>query len=179
MDQPPPQLERFRSYLLLLAQMQLDARWRAKVDASDLVQQTLLEAHQNQEQFAGDTQAMMAWLRRSLANNLVDQIRALGRAKRDVTREQSLAGVNRSSAELGQFLAADQSSPSVQAVRNEDLIALADALTQLPDAQREAIVLHHLQGCSLAETAKALDKTEPAIAGLLHRGLRKLRELMG
>ncbi len=63
-------------------------------------------------------------------------------------------------------------------VRNEDLLRLADALTQLPAAQREAIILHHLQGASLTETAERLGRTDAAVAGLLHRGLRKLREVL-
>ena len=63
-------------------------------------------------------------------------------------------------------------------MRQEDLLQLADALWKLPAAQRDAIVLHHLQGWTLSETAKRLDKTDAAVAGLLHRGLRKLRELL-
>jgi RNA polymerase sigma factor (sigma-70 family) len=75
-------------------------------------------------------------------------------------------------------LAAPQSSPSQQAVRNEELVRLADALLQLPEAQREAIVLHHLQGCPLSETARVLGKTDAAVAGLLHWGLKQLRACM-
>ena len=173
-----PPLDRFRSYLLLLAQMQLDPRWKAKLDASDLVQQTLLEAHEKREQFQGDDTAMVGWLRRSLANNLVDQVRALTRDKRNVLRERSLQSVDQSSANMQRWLVAEQSSPSIRAVRNEDLLRLADALMQLAQPQREAIVLHHLQDCTLKETAEALGRTEPAVAGLLHRGLRRLRELL-
>jgi RNA polymerase sigma-70 factor (ECF subfamily) len=75
-------------------------------------------------------------------------------------------------------LAGPLSSPSQQAARNEDLLRLADAVAQLPEAQREAVVLHHLQGCSLTETARRLGRTDAAVAGLLHRGLKRLRELM-
>ena len=177
-DAAEPPLDRFRSYLLLLAQMQLDPRWKAKLDASDLVQQTLLEAHEKRQQFQGDDAAMMGWLRRSLANNLVDQVRALTRDKRNVFREQSLHSVDKSSANMQRWLAANQSSPSTQAVRNEDLLRLADALMQLGQPQRDAVVLHHLQDCTLKETAEALGRSEPAVAGLLHRGLRRLREIL-
>lgn len=170
-------LEEFRSYLLLLARMQLDGGARHRIDASDIVQQTLLEAHAKADQFTGDDPALAAWLRQALVNNLREAWRALRRAKRDIRREQGLdAAVAQSSARLEGILAAPHSSPSQRAVRNEDLLRLADALTRLPAAQREAIILHHLQGASLTETAQRLGRTDAAVAGLLHRGLRKLRE---
>jgi RNA polymerase sigma-70 factor (ECF subfamily) len=172
-------LEEFRSYLLLLARLQLERGPRNRIDASDIVQQTLLEAHTKADQFQGDDSALTAWLRQALVNNLRDAWRALRKGKRDIRREQAIAqAVERSSVRLEGILAAPPSSPSQKAVRNEDLLRLADALTQLPEPQREAIVLHHLQGCSLVETAQCLGKTDAAIAGLLHRGLKKLREIM-
>jgi RNA polymerase sigma-70 factor (ECF subfamily) len=172
-------LEEFRSYLLLLARMQLDGGARHRIDASDIVQQTLLEAHAKADQFTGDNSALAAWLRQALVNNLREAWRALRRAKRDIRREQDLdAAVAQSSARLEGILAAPHSSPSQRAVRNEDLLRLAEALTRLPPAQREAIILHHLQGASLTETAQRLGRTDAAVAGLLHRGLRKLREML-
>ncbi len=172
-------LEEFRSYLLLLARMQLGPGPRNRIDPSDIVQQTLLEAHAKADQFEGGDSALAAWLRQALVNNLRDAWRALRKGKRDIAREQALPeALEQSSVRLEGMLAAAQSSPSQQAVRNEDLLRLANALTRLPDAQREAIVLHHLQGCSLAETARSLGRTDASIAGLLHRGLKELRRLM-
>jgi RNA polymerase sigma-70 factor, ECF subfamily len=172
-------LEDFRSYLMLLARMQLDPGPRNRIDPSDVVQQTLLEAHAKSEQFKGDDSALAAWLRQGLVNNLRDAWRALHRDRRDVRREKAVAdAVARSSARLEGMLPAPHSSPSQRAVRNEELLRLADSLTQLPESQREAIVLHHLQGCSLTETARSLGKSDAAVAGLLHRGLKRLREIM-
>lgn len=174
-----PEIERYRSYLLLLARMQLDARPQSKIDASDIVQQTMLEAHAKQAQFVGNDAGLAGWLRRALANNLKDALRALRRDKRDIARERSLeAAVEQSSAQLVGWLASAESSPSHRAARNEDLLRLATALEQLPAPQREAVVLHHLQSWPLAEVARQLDRSEAAVAGLLHRGLKKLRELM-
>jgi RNA polymerase sigma-70 factor (ECF subfamily) len=171
--------EKYRSYLLLLARLQLDQRWQARIDPSDLVQQTLLDAHARWHQLGTENAELAAWLRKALANNLADALRNLNRAKRNVAREQSLdAAIDASSARLAHCLASEQSTPSQQAVRNEDLLRLADALTALPELQREAVILHHLQGCSLADTARALSRTDTATAGLLHRGLKKLREAM-
>ena len=121
----------------------------------------------------------MGWLRQILANNLADAVRGLARAKRDVTRERPLdQELDDSFTRVEGWLAAVQSSPSQQAVRAEELIRLADALTSLPLAQREAIVLHHLQGLPLAEVGQQLEKSPAAVAGLLHRGLKRLRELL-
>jgi len=159
--------------------MQLDGRAAAKVDASDIVQQTLLEAHAKQEQFVGNDDALAAWLRRALINNLRDTMRALRRGKRDIRREASLDDqLNQSSMRLGALLAANQSSPSQQVVRSEALLRLAAALEQLPEPQREAIVRHHLQGWPVLEVASKMGKSDAAVAGLLFRGLRKLKELM-
>ncbi|MFO0817257.1 MAG: sigma-70 family RNA polymerase sigma factor [Pirellulales bacterium] len=172
-------LDRYRPYLLLLARMQIDPQWHAKVEASDIVQQTLLEAHAAGPCWPADEVDRVAWLRKALTHNLVDAMRALRRGKRDVAREYSLAdAMERSSARLAEWLSADQSTPSVAAIRNEDLLRLADALTQLPDEQREAVISHHLHGATLAEVAQQLRKSESAVAGLLHRGLRRLRQLL-
>ena len=173
-----PDLERFRDYLRLLARLELDPRLRAKLDPSDLVQQTLLYAHRALPSFTfrGDRE-LAAWLRRILANQLADAARHLGRQRRNAGRERSLeAALEASSARLEAFLADDGSSPSEGAERNERLLRLAAALAILPDAQREAVTLHHLQGRSLAEVALNLGRTPAAIMGLLHRGLKALRD---
>jgi RNA polymerase sigma-70 factor (ECF subfamily) len=170
-------LEQFRQYLCLLARMQLGPRLRSKLDPSDVVQQTLLEAHQKRAQFRGQSEAeWLAWLRQGLAHNLADAVRAFGQAKRDVARERELeAAVQASSARLEAWLAAAQSSPSQQAVRHERAVRLAAALATLPEAQREALELHYCQGQPLAEIAAQLSRSTAAVAGLLKRGLKALR----
>lgn len=184
MDHDPethgPAVEAFREYLLLLARLQLGGRAQGKLDASDVVQQTLLDAHRQRQQFRGHSAAeMAAWLRRILACNLADAFRALGREKRDVARERSLeATLDESSARLEGWLIAEQSSPSQKAERAEELVRLAAALATLPEAQREALVLHYWQGKTLAATATELGRSPAAVAGLLQRGLKALRALL-
>jgi RNA polymerase sigma-70 factor (ECF subfamily) len=170
-------LERFREYLRLLARLQLDPRLRGKLDPSDVVQQTLLEAYEKREQFRGGSEGeWLAWLRQALAHNLADALRAFGQAKRDVGRERSLeAAVEASSCRLAAFLAAEQSSPSQQAERHERAVRLAEALAALPDDNREALVLHYCEDRPLAEIATHLGRTPAAVAGLLKRGLKQLR----
>jgi RNA polymerase sigma-70 factor (ECF subfamily) len=173
-------LTRFRDYLRLLARAQLGPRLQAKLDPSDVVQQTLLEAHRDLAQFRGTTSGeLAAWLRRILARNLANAARDLGRDKRDVSREQSLqALIEASSARLEAWLAADGPSPSESAGRHEQAARLAAALATLPEPQRLAVELRHLHGWTLNDIAEHLEKSPAAVAGLLHRGLERLRTLL-
>jgi RNA polymerase sigma-70 factor (ECF subfamily) len=174
-------VEQFRKYLLLLAQAHLGHQLGAKLEASDVVQQTLLDAHRQRQQFRGRTAGeMAAWLRRMLACNLADALRALHRGKRDVARERSLdAELEQSSARIGAWLAAEESSPSEHAARNEQLLQLSDGVAALPDAQRDAVVLHYWQGLPLVGVAQQMGRTPAAVAGLLQRALRALRSQLG
>jgi RNA polymerase sigma-70 factor (ECF subfamily) len=173
-------LERYREYLRMLARLQLGPRLQAKLDASDVVQQVILQAHAARAQFRGTTEAQkLAWLRTILANVLTAAGRGFETAARDVGRERSLeAELERSSSRLESLLTADQTSPSQHAVRGEELLRLAAALAQLPDDQRQAVELHHLKGLALIDVAARMQRSRPAVVGLLFRGLRRLRELL-
>ena len=172
-----PDLMRYRDYLLLLARAQIDPRLRPKLDASDVVQQTLLEAHRGLAQLRGTASGeVAAWLRQILARNLANAARDLSRQKRDVGREQSLEQmVEASSARLEAWLTGPDSSPHNIVSQHEDLMRLATALAALPEPQREAVELRHLRGLSLNDIAARLDRTPAAVAGLLHRGMTVLR----
>ena len=150
---------------------------RSKIDSSDVVQQTLMEAHEKLEQFQGKSETeMAAWLGRILSNNVTDAARNLRRQKRDVSREQPLEFDNsRNGRGAGDHIKSEQTTPSLCAIRSEDLNDLHNALTKLPESQTEVIILHHLQGMSLAETAQKTGKSQVAVAGLLYRGLKALR----
>ena len=174
-------IDRYRSYLLLLAHAQVGRRLGAKVDASDVVQQTLLRAHEAREGFRGHEPAeFTAWLRRILAHTIANTARDLRRAKRDMALERSLeAEVEDSSQRLGDWLADPRSGPASRVARAEQLVLVADALTALPDAQRDAIVLKHCRGMTLAEVAEHLGRSPASVASLLRRGLQQLRETLG
>jgi RNA polymerase sigma-70 factor (ECF subfamily) len=165
----------YRARLMVLARLRVDPRLQSKLDLSGVVQQTLLEAHQAGSRWESIAEGQrLAWLKQALAHNLADELRKLNAAKRGPCRQQELAA-DRSSARLQEWLAADQSSPSDQAVRHEQELALADALNALPEDQREALILQHWHGWSLAEIGVALDRSPTAVAGLIKRGLAKLR----
>jgi RNA polymerase sigma-70 factor (ECF subfamily) len=173
-------LERFRDYLRLLAGLQIGPRLRVKVDPSDLVQQTLLKAHKARDQFHGGSAAeMSAWLREILARTLADAIRDLTRDKRDINRERSLqTALADSSARLEAWLVTSGMAPPEHAEKNEQLLRLAEALAQLPEAQRQAVLLRYYEGRPLEEIGERLERTRAGVASLLRRGLDRLRALL-
>jgi RNA polymerase sigma-70 factor (ECF subfamily) len=171
-------LEPFRKYLEVLARLHLDARLRGKLDPADVVQQTLLRACSAiGELRSREPEVLTAWLRRILASTLADAAKHYDRDKRDVALERSLeADLDRSASGFAAWLVADQTSPSAAAVRNEELLRLVAALAELPDAMREVLVLKHCQGWTLQQIAERLNRTVPAVAGLLRRGLEEMRK---
>jgi RNA polymerase sigma-70 factor (ECF subfamily) len=177
---PELPLERYREYLRSLARLRLDARLRSKLDPSDVVHETLLKAHTRRDQFRGHPEVeLAAWLRRILANTLVDALRKFGG---EVLKQRSLeADLEQSSQRLKKWLADEQTSPSERAMREEQLLRMADALAKLPEDERIAVELHYLQEppVPLAEIARQLGRpSAKAVGGLLGRGLAKLRKLL-
>jgi RNA polymerase sigma-70 factor (ECF subfamily) len=174
-------LQLYWNYLHLLAEAQLDRRLRVRFSPSDLVQETLLEAHRDFAQFRGTTEAeFLAWLRQILVHDLIVAVRRHFKAgKRDVRREVSLEQVrsqmDTSALGVAAALAQAGTSPSDRVQREELLVALADDLAGLPQDYREVIVLRHLQGCSFAEVAQRMDRNEGAVRMLWLRAIGQLR----
>src|SRR5919198_5750781 len=174
---PSQALEPYRSYLEVLARVHLDARLRGKLDPADVVQQALLRAYAAWPELKNpDRPVVASWLRRILARTLADVVKHYDRDKRAVDLEQSLeADLDRSASGLAGWLAADQTSPSQVAERNEEVLRLADALTALPEPLREVVILKHLRGWTLQRIGDHLGRTVPSVASLLRRGLEDLR----
>jgi RNA polymerase sigma-70 factor (ECF subfamily) len=170
-------LEVQRAALHRRAERQLDGRVAVRVDASDITQQAFLEAHRSFEQFAGrDARDLAAWLQGILDHKVAGAIRDHTLLqKRSVRREQSLDDSRGGGTPLKQALDAGLSSPSQKAMRTEEAQRLAQALTALPDDQREAVRLRHLEGWALADIARHLGRTQAATAGLIKRGMQALR----
>lgn len=170
---------KFREYLKQLAELQLHQNVRRRVDASDVVQATLLEAYRNRETLRHeDSAAIAGWLRSMLNHNITDAVRHATRERRDVRRETSLDPSLPRGAATPRALMADQSSPSQSLVRDELCASMAVAIGSLPPDQREAVVLHHLHGLPLRELARQMNRSEPSVAGLLFRAMKRLRECM-
>jgi len=174
-------LERYRSYLSLLARVQIGRRIQGKLDVADVVQETFLEAHRGIGLFRGSSEAQfLAWLRQILVAILSNQIRHyFGTKRRDIRLERELQdGLDRSSAYLGDRLIAAQSSPSAQASRREQAVLLADAMEELPEDYREVIILRQLEGLSFPQVALRMGRTEDSVKNLWARALVRLRRLL-
>ena len=174
-------LESYRNLLLLLADTSIPDALRGKVDASDLVQETLLKAHQRFAQFRGASEAeWVGWLKRILARNLVDLYRRYtdneGRA---VGRERSFErSLDRSSEALCQLVPANGTSPSGRATRREREVALADGLARLRPRDREVVVLRSLRELSWTAVAGLTGDTPDAARVRWARALRQLGRLL-
>jgi RNA polymerase sigma-70 factor (ECF subfamily) len=173
--------DRYRHYLQMLARAQLGRQLRTKCDTSDLVQQTLLEAHRDFAAFQGSHEAeLLAWLRRILAHNLFNEARRFTAQQRDAAREISLeqmqASVEHSSLALGHCLAADTPSPSQLAVQRENAVRLADALARLPIDYQTVLLLRVFEELPAEEVAQRMDRTAGAVRMLQMRALTALRE---
>jgi RNA polymerase sigma-70 factor (ECF subfamily) len=160
--------------------MQFDPRLQSKLDPSDIVQDVLLRAHEKLGEFRGRSEVeLAAWLRKILANCLAQKGREYACQKRDIQLERSLeASLERSSARLEAWLADEGSTPGEKAVRQEQLLRLAEVLAGIPEDQRLAVELRYLQGWPIADIAQHMDRSAMAVSKLLGRGLDKLRELL-
>jgi RNA polymerase sigma-70 factor (ECF subfamily) len=167
-------LESQSNYLLLLAQCQMPRQLRSRLDPADAVHQTLVQALPKLGQCRAETEAQFrAWLRVILKNVLA---REAGVEPNVVSLCKAL---DESSGRFERFLAADGSSPSEKMMREEQLVQLAEAIAALPADQQRAIRLHHLDGLSLIDVGHQMTRSKEAVAGLLFRGLKRLRDALG
>jgi RNA polymerase sigma-70 factor (ECF subfamily) len=163
-------LDAVRPELCQMAHARIDPELKVRMDPSDIAQQSCLSAVRNFGRFEGSELAeFVGWVRHIHEQNL-----------RDVVRDHRIyekRAVSKEAAHCGELDAIDQwtASPSHQAMRGERRERIAEILATLPEDQREALRLRHMEGFSLAQIAERLGRTEPAIAGLLKRGLAKLR----
>jgi RNA polymerase sigma-70 factor (ECF subfamily) len=171
--------EHCRPYVSLVARAQVESWLQAKVDHSDLVQQTLLEAHRALKNFRGTTDGeWLAWLKRIVQHNAVDFVRRYGTAgKRRVAREVSLDarrggdsdGPGRDPSDPGQ-------TPSQIVLRREEELAISAAVSRLPEDYQEVIILRNLERLPFDEIAERLGRSRPAVQMLWMRAIRKLQE---
>jgi RNA polymerase sigma-70 factor (ECF subfamily) len=174
-------LDLYRNYLRILARVEIGRQLQAKVDASDLVQDVMLEAHKNFPGFRGGSEAeLVAWLRQILSTVICGCVRRyLGTQKRDIRLERSLReNLDRSSLLLGCGLIDPGSSPSQQVMRREQAVLLANALEQLPDDYRDVLMYRHLEGLTFPQITERMGRSLDSVEKLWVRGLARLRQTM-
>lgn len=174
-------MQKCRAYVSLIARAQIEGWMRTKFDASDLVQQTLLEAHQGLEHFKGQTEAeWLGWLRGILNHNTLDFARKYqGAAKRNVNREFSIdqaGGNSDNSGQQGWELKDEAETPSRILLNREQELLMADAVSQLSADYQEVIMLRNLQRLSFKQVAERMNRSPGAVQMLWLRALNQLQE---
>ena len=150
-----------------------------RVDESDVIQATWLDAVRKLEQFNGSTEGeFFAWLKRILENNLKNVIRDNLAGKRDVRREKDFQSDMDSASLHWWEPVAQGSSPSNRMIKGESALKLAAAIDLLPGSQRTAIELRHLQGMKLSEVCKEMEKSADAVVSLIRRGMLSLKKTL-
>jgi RNA polymerase sigma-70 factor (ECF subfamily) len=174
-------LELFRAYLKILARLQIDRTLQGKADASDLVQETFLQARRSFAQFRGTTEGEVAvWLRKILASRLAMFARRYRTRQRDVLLEQQLdQALEHSSQALVFGIKAAQSSPSHHIAQREEAVLLSNALAELPPDYREVLILRHLEGKSFPEVARHMGRTLDSVKNLWARAVARMRRKLG
>ena len=164
-------IKRLRPLLRLLAAGSLNDRYWRQVDPSDIVQKTILEAHQNRADFRGSSDHdLEAWLKGILGHRIIDEARRLRCLRNDVDREVEM--------ERAEEQVRKWTSPLSALLRHEEAFRLAEALEKLPDDQRRAVEFMYFLGLTLSETADRMEMNRYAVLRLLKRGQDKLRELL-
>jgi RNA polymerase sigma-70 factor (ECF subfamily) len=174
-------LDSYRGYLRVLARLEIGRRLQGKADASDVVQEVYLRAHNHFDQFRGGSEGeLAAWLRQILANALADLVRHYhGRRRRDVRLERDLAGgLDHSSQALADQLSSGGPSPSEQASDREQAVRVVGALDRLPEHYSQVLILRHLQGLPFAEVARQMQRSPDSVEKLYARALIRLRQEM-
>jgi len=172
-------LESYRSYLRLLARIEIGRRLQGKVDASDVVQETFLEAHRHFPSFQGKAEGQLTqWLRAILAGTLANVIRRyLGTQARDLRLERDLgADLDQSTCALEKMLIDPHSSPSEQAQRGEQTWLVAEAISTLPEDYQTVLVLRHMEGLTFPQVAERMGRTTDSVEKLWLRGLTRLKQ---
>jgi len=168
-----------RSYLGLAARAQIETWLRRKVDASDLVQETLLEACRDLDRFQGHTeQEWLAWLRKILAHNAADFVRHYRSPKRAARREIRLRDPADSQSPGAAEPAAAGPTPSQELVQWDAQLRVSVALGELPADYQEVILLRNLERLSFNEVAQRMGRSRPAVQMLWMRAIKKLQAAM-
>ena len=175
-------LDSYQSYLRLLARIEIGRRLQGKVDASDIVQETFLEAHRQFPSFQGHAEPQLTkWLRTILAGTMSNAVRRYaGTQARDLRLERQLAAdLDQSTCALEQMLVDRNSSPSQHAMRGEQTLMVAAAMSRLPEDYQTVLVLRHLEGLTFPQISLRMGRSIDSVEKLWLRGLTRLKKEFG
>ncbi len=177
-------LDRHRDALRRLVDMRMDPALKRRVDASDIVQDVLIEANRRLRDYLGNpSMPFHLWLRHMAKDRIIDAHRRHRVAKRrSLDREQPLVapgGMDHSTMELAQELWDGELTPQAAATRQEAIIRFQQALEELDEADQEIVIMRNFEQLSNQEVAQALGLSEPAASMRYLRAIRKLRPKLG
>ena len=172
--------DRCRNYVSILARVHIESWLQGKVDPSDLVQQTLLEAYRGMDKFEGQSEGeWLAWLKQILKHNATDYIRHYkGTAKRRIQREVPMETPGHGSSLFRIDPSDPGDTPSQMVLHQENEIQMAEAVSRLDEDYQEVILLRNVQRLSFNEVAERMNRSRPAVQMLWLRALRKLKDVL-
>ncbi len=177
-------MERHRAALRQMIRLRLDQKVAQRVDASDVVQEVLLEAHKRLSRYLDDPQMPFhLWLRHLAKDHMIDAHRKHRVAeRRSVDREQAMHRPGRSgqsSLDLAAHLKDLELTPAAAAIRREFQERFLLALDELDEDDREILLMRHIEQLTNSEVAQALEISQPAAGMRYLRSLRRLRDVLG
>ncbi|MCA9200199.1 MAG: sigma-70 family RNA polymerase sigma factor [Planctomycetales bacterium] len=171
--------DHYRNYLKMIARLLANKSAVARIDPSDLVQETLLRAHERFSQFKGVSEPEMAtWLRQILTRLVIDFTRREQASTRRLDRQQSLHDLLDDSLNSIQFLTDKNSSPSHKAEQRELGVILANSLANLSVDHREVVLLRNIEQLEWPDISEKMGRSTDAVRMLWTRALRELRDVL-
>lgn len=175
--------DRHRDSLRRMVGLRIDKKILRRLDVSDVVQDVLIEANRRlQDYLANPVMPFHLWIRQIAKDRIIDAHRRHRvSSKRSIDREQPAAanfGVDQSTLELAAQLSDPELTPAAAATQQELAIQIQSAIEQLPDRDREVILMRHYEQLSNQEIAQALEIAEPAASMRYLRALKRLRSLL-
>lgn len=163
-------LEEHRPYLKRIAEREVPPYLLSRFDSSDVVQETMLRAFRQFDQFAGGSDVeFVAWMRGILLNQIIDTIRHHGRSMRDVTRDL----------EMPASLECDKSIMASELLLQKELKErMQTAMGHLADEYREVLMLRQEQDLSFSEIGKRMNRSSDAVRMLWGRAVLQLAKMM-
>jgi RNA polymerase sigma-70 factor (ECF subfamily) len=176
-------LDRHRESLRRMIELRLDRKIKQRIDASDIVQEVMIEANRRLQTYLDDpVMPFHLWLRQMARDRIIDAHRRhRGSVKRSVDREQAMvapAALDRSTMELAAQLCDPELTPAAAATMHELQRRFQAALETMDDHDREIVLMRHFEQLSNQDVAKALGLTEPAASMRYLRAIRKLRKML-